>query len=240
MRWVTCSHWRVPRSRRHTPSPGGTDDAPAANSAAGTTHPVVVLGVGRPVRVVGARDERIAVIAGHQRGRVTRDQLRAAGISDDAIDRCIVRGQLRRVHRAVYAVGHTAPAPLADETAALLACGPHAVLSHQTAARLWKLLPDGDARIHVTIRGRHGARPTGVTVHRTRRLNRSEVRTVERLPITSALRTLLDLAANVDLRTLERAVEQALAREAREPAPAPAGGSGRQRQQRRVKAPRAP
>jgi predicted transcriptional regulator of viral defense system len=162
------------------------------------------------VAITGGRADRVAAIAGLQRGRLSRDQLRSAGIPDRTISRRAVSGQLRRVHRSVYAVGHTAPAALADETAALLACGPHAVLSHQTAAQLWKLIPHGDAPIHVTIRDRHGPRPTGVTVHRTGRLNRSEVRTVERLPITSALRTLVDLAAKVDLRMLERAVEQAL------------------------------
>jgi very-short-patch-repair endonuclease len=122
----------------------------------------------------------------------------------------VTTGRLIRKHRGVYAVGHTAPAPLADETAALLACGEHAVLSHQTAARLWKLAPAQDTDIHVTVRGRHGPQPVGVGVHRTTHLSRGEVRIVERLPITSPLRTLLDLSAVVDLRTLERAVEEAM------------------------------
>ncbi len=136
--------------------------------------------------------------------------MRAAGISDDAIDRRARNGHLIRKQKSVYAVGHAAPAPLTTETEALLACGPHAVLSHNTAARLLKLLPDTAATVHLTIRGRHGARPTGVQVHRTARLNRSEVKIVEGLPVTSALRTLLDLAAVVDVYTLERAIEEAL------------------------------
>jgi very-short-patch-repair endonuclease len=173
-------------------------------------HLVAVLGVRHPVAISGTREDRISSMAGLQRGRVSRAQLRAAGVADRTIDYLVAKGHLHRVHRGVYAVGHTAPAPLADETAALLACGPHAVLSHRTAAQLWKLVPDGNTRIDVTIRGRNGPRPSGVTVHRTTRLNRSEVRTLDRLPITSALRTLLDLAATVDLRTLERAVEQGL------------------------------
>ncbi|HEY1592769.1 MAG TPA: hypothetical protein VGF81_13320 [Solirubrobacteraceae bacterium] len=107
-------------------------------------------------------------------------------------------------------MGHAARTPLAAETEALLACAPHAVLSHHTAARLLKLLPEDDATVHLTIRGRHGARPNGVTVHRTTRLNRSEVKIVDGLPVTSALRTLLDLAAVVGIATLERAIEQAL------------------------------
>jgi hypothetical protein len=168
------------------------------------------LGVRHPIVVSGSTDERIIAIANRQRGRISRDQMLAAGIKQSAIDRRARTGHLLRKHKSVYAVGHAAPAPLTAETEALLACGQHAVLSHQTAARLLKLTSDGDQRVHVTIRGRHGAKPSGACVHRTARLNRSEVRTVEGLPVTSPLRTLLDLAAVVDINTLERAIEQAL------------------------------
>jgi very-short-patch-repair endonuclease len=171
---------------------------------------VEVLGVRRPVAIAGDRADRIAAVARLQRGRVSHDQLRSAGIPDRTISRLAASGFLRRVHNGVFAVGHTAPAPLADETAALLACGPHAVLSHNTAARLWKLIPDGDTSIHVTIRGRHGAKPKGVHVHRTSRLNRSEVEIVEGLPVTSPARTLIDFAGDADLRTLEYAIEEGL------------------------------
>jgi very-short-patch-repair endonuclease len=168
------------------------------------------LGVRHPIPVTGTRDERITAIANRQRGRISRDQMYAAGIKRGAIDRRARNGHLIRKHRAIYAVGHIAPTPLAAETEAVLACGPHAVLSHHTSARLLKLLPQGHAAIQVTVRGRHGASPKGVTVHRTNRLNRSEVRIVDGLPVTSALRTVIDLAGVVDIRTLERAIEQAL------------------------------
>jgi hypothetical protein len=119
------------------------------------------------------------------------------------------RGRLFPVHRGVYAVGHAAPAPLADETAALLACGEHAVLSHRTAALTWKLIDQGDGKIHVTIRGRYGPRPEGVLVHRTNRLNRGEVRIEEGLPVTSPARTLTDIAPELDARTFWWAVNEA-------------------------------
>lgn len=169
-----------------------------------------VLGVRHPIRAHGTNEERIATIANHQRGRAARWQLRAAGISDDAVDRRTAKRFLIRKRRGVYAVGHDAPAPLGAETEALLACGPHAVLSHHTAARLLGLIPDTETSIHVTIRARHGAHPTAVHLHRTTRLNRSEVRIVDGLPVTAPLRTLLDLAGAVELRALERAVEEAI------------------------------
>jgi predicted transcriptional regulator of viral defense system len=181
----------------------------SADGADGRTQLVTVLGVRRPIRVAGGADERVAAIAGHQRGRISRAQLRCTGLSDDAIDRRVRKGQLRRQHRGVYAVGHTAPAPLADETAALLACGEHAVLSRRSAAVLWGLVPEGDGAIHVTIRSRHGPPPAGVRLHRTNRLNRSEVEVQDGLPVTSVIRTLFDLAEDADTRTLEYAVEEA-------------------------------
>ena len=152
-----------------------------------------------PILVSGGVDERIAAIANRQRGRISRDQMLGVGIKQSAIDRRARNGHLIRKQKGVYAVGHAAPTALAAETEALLACGPHAVLSHNTAARLLKLLPEGDGAVHLTIRGRHGARPTDVHVHRTARLNRSEVRIADSLPVTSALRTLLDLSGGVDM-----------------------------------------
>jgi predicted transcriptional regulator of viral defense system len=134
----------------------------------------------------------------------------AAGISNDAVDRLSRKGHLHRRHRGVYAVGHTAPARLADETAAVLACGDHASLSHYSAGLVHRLIPHGDGQIHVTIRGRHGSSPAGVKVHRTESLNRGDVRFTERLPVTSPIRTVFDLAAAADLATVERAVEEAL------------------------------
>jgi very-short-patch-repair endonuclease len=174
------------------------------------TNLVRVLGVRRPIAVSGTRDDRIAAIADLQRGRVSREQLLAAGVADRTIYGRVAAGHLHREHRGVYAVGHTAPAPLAAETSALLACGQHAVLSHHTAALIHGLIPHGNGRIHVTIRGRHGATPAGTTVHRTGRLNRSEVETVDLLPVTSPLRTIFDLARTADVATTERVLEEAL------------------------------
>jgi hypothetical protein len=181
-------------------------DVPAAHE---TTYPVQLLGVRHPVCVGGAPDERIAAVAGRQRGKISRGQLRALGVGTGPIHRRAVGGLLHREHRGVYAVGHTAPAPLAAETAALLACGEHAALSHHSAALLWKLIPHGVGSIHVTICGRHGAQPEGVRVHRTNRLTRGEVRIEQGLPVTSPARTVIDVATDLDEQTFWWAVNEA-------------------------------
>lgn len=197
-------------TRQRTPSTGAGRVASSPDGGDQTTYLVDVLGVSCPVAISGSSEARMTAIANLQRGRVSREQLLAAGIADRTIYRLAANGHLHRRHRAVFAVGHTAPAPLTAETEALLACGPHAVLSHHTAARLWKLIDDDDRSVHVTIRGRFGARPQGVHVHRTAKLNRSEVRIVDSLPTTSPARTLIDFAADAGLRALERAIEEAV------------------------------
>jgi very-short-patch-repair endonuclease len=164
------------------------------------------------MRVFGLRDERIAMIAGAQRGRVSRTQLIAAGIHRDAILRRLAAGYLIRLHCGVYAVGHRSEVPLGRETAALLVCRDGAVLSHHTAAELWGLRPpgSGDGLVHVTLRGNGTTRVPTVKVHRTRLLDAQDVGIRERLPVTSPARTLVDEAELLTSRELERALDEAL------------------------------
>ena len=55
-----------------------------------------------------AARRQIAVIAGAQYGVITTLQLRALGFSSQTIARLTANGHLHRLHRGVYAVGHTA------------------------------------------------------------------------------------------------------------------------------------
>src|SRR6185503_7019823 len=64
-------------------------------------------------------------------------ELRACGLSDDAIANRVERGWLHPMHRGVYAVGHGNPPLEGRFLAAVKACGPAALLSHFSAAALW-------------------------------------------------------------------------------------------------------
>jgi hypothetical protein len=91
--------------------------------------------------------------------------------------------------------------------AAVLACGPGAVLSHRTAAAHWGLLRTDQTRIDVTtLRGRHGA--PGIRLHRSRSLDAQDTTHHEGIPITTVSRTLLDLASTARPSELERALAQ--------------------------------
>ena len=118
------------------------------------------------------------------------------------------RARLHRVHQGVYAVGHRSLRAEGRRLAAVLACGPNAVLSHRTAAAHWGLLHTDQTRIDVTApRGRHGA--PGIRLHRTRSLDAQDTTNHQGIPITSVARTLLDLSATVRQSELERALAQA-------------------------------
>jgi hypothetical protein len=86
--------------------------------------------------------------------------------------------------------------------AAVLACGPGAVLSHSSAAHLWGLRRSRGA-VEV-LRRSGGARQVGIRVHQTRHLDPADIATENAIPVTSIERTLLDMAARLDAKQLER------------------------------------
>lgn len=155
-------------------------------------------------------EHALARIATRQYGIVSREQLLAVGLSPSTIDRWARIGRLHRVHRGIYAVGHTATRRQAAYVAAVLAAGPGAALSHVSAAAWWEIRPWAHGRIHITVptaNGRRGHR--GVVLHRARTLRPDEVTAHDGLAVTTVARTLLDVAATQPRHILDRAVEVA-------------------------------
>lgn len=95
--------------------------------------------------------------------------------------------------------------------AAVLACGPGAVLSHRAAAALWELAPAPGGPVDVTAPTRHGL--PGIRCHRCRRLESDDVTVIDGIPVTSITRTIADLAGILSLQRLRTALEAAQRRE---------------------------
>lgn len=155
---------------------------------------------------VSAADRDITTLARGQHGVISARQLRATGVSRTAVKRRIADGRLQSVHHGVYAIG-----PLTQRArwmAAVLALGPHAVLSHRDAAALRGLRAANRSAIDVTVARRARARP-GITVHETGNLHPRDRTRIDGIPVTSVPRTLLDLAAILPHTQLRRAYEQA-------------------------------
>ena len=162
-----------------------------------------------------ARIGVITALAERQHGVIAAPQLYSLGLSETQVRTRAGNGLLHRVHRGVYAMGTRNLTPKGQWMAAVLASGENAVLSHQAAGELWHVrlltLRSGRrASIDVTVCGGRGARRRpGIVVHRSLTILNEEVTTREGIPVTTAARTLLDLAAVLPRRQLERAVDQA-------------------------------
>jgi hypothetical protein len=159
-------------------------------------------------------DQALARLARRQHGYVTRSQLLGVGVSKDVIHRRVRAGQLIRVHEGVYAVGYVREDAVARAMAAVLACGPGAVLSHHSAAALWGFRKWTTGPVHVIAPTCHRRR--GIKAHRCA-LTRREVRKRNGVRVTSPARTLLDIAPSLTEKQLTRAINDAVISECLRP-----------------------
>ena len=148
-------------------------------------------------------------LARAQHGVVTHEQLFTLGYSADAIKHRVAKGRLHPVGRGVYAVGRPELTRHGRWMAAVLSCGPGAVLSHESAAALWGIRADRGARIEVSVPAHVARRRPGLVVHRRAELHAGELTQHKGIPVTSPALTLLDLAGRVGRDPLEAAINEA-------------------------------
>jgi uncharacterized protein DUF559 len=134
-------------------------------------------------------------------------QLLDRGIAEDTLRSRREIGSVIPLFQGVYALGHGRLTREARWMAAVLACGPGAVLSHFSAGHLWGLC--GSYGSTEVLRRSGGARHRGIKLHQTRRLEPHEVTIESAIPVVSVERVLLDLAARMDRKRLERMFVQA-------------------------------
>lgn len=137
---------------------------------------------------------------------VTRAELLSRGVPATTIRSWVRGGRLHPEFDGVYAVGY--PLTMREERwlAAVIACGPGAVLSHQSAGvHLGFLVAEGKDIDVTAARSRKDQR--GIRVHRPR----TSPRSIEHrgIPTTTVAQTLLDLAATFTERNLEQALGEA-------------------------------
>ncbi|MBN1527772.1 MAG: type IV toxin-antitoxin system AbiEi family antitoxin domain-containing protein [Thermoleophilaceae bacterium] len=154
-------------------------------------------------------DRELAVLAARQHGVVSRGQLLALGYGPDAVRYRARQGRLHRVHTGVYAVGHGRLSARGRYMTAALTCGDGALVSIHSAAVLHGFLDSARALIDVTVGGPGPRARKGIAIHRRQSPHPDDRVTVDGIPVTSAARTLRDLAAVVPARRLERAFEEA-------------------------------
>ena len=151
-------------------------------------------------------DGLIAALAERQHGVVAIWQLLELGIGADAIQYRVSIGRLHRVHRGVYAVGHRKLTREGHRMAAVLAYGPHAVLSHWSAAAHWGI---GAARVKYDVTTPHSKRSRKTIRAHAARLHPEDRTVHDGIPITSVERTILDLAATLTKDQITYLIEEA-------------------------------
>jgi hypothetical protein len=149
----------------------------------------------------------LAGLATRQKGVATRRELLKAGVTPEEIRHRLRVGALHLEFPGVYRVGHRAPHVEARYLAAVRACGERAVLAGRAAAYLYGLIKGHTPRPEVTALTER--RIAGIVTHRSRVPLGHDAKTYHGIPITTVARTLVDLAAVLDLDDLARACHEA-------------------------------
>jgi len=93
--------------------------------------------------------------------------------------------------------------------AAVLACGPGAVLSHLTAAVLWGIRPRAGTQIEVLVPAGRAPSRRGIRVHRRATLTDKDVTERQGIPVTTPVCTLIDIAPRLTKGQAEAAINEA-------------------------------
>jgi hypothetical protein len=157
-------------------------------------------------------DQETARRAARQHGVIARWQAFECGLTKAALDHRVAKGLLIVLHPGVYAVAGAPKTWEQSLMAARLAAGRGAVVSHRSAARLWKLTESGDDIVEITVPRPGSPRLRGVIVHRSTDLVPHHTMVWQRLPLTNPLRTIVDLEAVLRTDLVEDALDRGLIR----------------------------
>ena len=139
--------------------------------------------------------DRLYSLADAQLGYFSTSQAEELGVDRRYLSHHVRSGNLERVDRGVYRLLNYPSRPFEDVMATVLWVGDGAVASHDTALAIYGLADAMPAVIHITVPRRfRGSRP-GVLIHRAT-LPADDVTVREGIPVTTPLRTILDVAAD--------------------------------------------
>jgi predicted transcriptional regulator of viral defense system len=151
-------------------------------------------------------------VAEQQAGYFTATQARKAGFSSSLLSYHVGTGRFERVKPRVYRIVQFPSSSHVDLYVAWLQAGPRAVISHDSALALYDLSDLLPHRTHVTVPRTASRRRPELQLH-TKRLGPEDVTRYEGLPVTTVLRTLVDVAAaGLADEQVRQAIQEALRR----------------------------
>jgi hypothetical protein len=154
---------------------------------------------------------RLLATAAAQHGLIATDQLEGHDVTRAQFDQFVRRGIFVRIGPGVYAAAGAPSSWERSLLAGLLALGPESCVSHESAARLHGFDRSLEGRLEFTVpRGRRGLVVDG-TLHTTTVLGPLDVVQVTGFRVTSATRTIVDLAhERIARRRLAAAIDSAV------------------------------
>jgi very-short-patch-repair endonuclease len=155
-------------------------------------------------------DVEISRIADAQYGVFSREQLRGLGVTNRMIYRRLASGRWERLNPNVFRVGGAPASWQQSLRAATLGWGDGSVISHRSAASIWRVAGFEPGLVELTV-PRHRRRAIPGIVHRNV-LFEADVTIHEGIPITTPARTLIDLASVCPTHQVEEALDDVLRR----------------------------
>ncbi|MEX2256153.1 MAG: hypothetical protein WEC34_12000 [Acidimicrobiia bacterium] len=155
-------------------------------------------------------DALLARLAAEHHGIFSRDHARQCGLSEREIQQRLTSGLWEREHNRAY---RFVAAPRQWRGAVLAACwagGFRACASHRSAAALWGLAGGSEDFVEITCPRWNRARHVGLVLHETKAFDNLDKTFVDRVPVTTPARTLLDLGAVCGTWTVEAAADRAV------------------------------
>ena len=166
------------------------------------------LNVNDTMTLMPSSREVLYALAEPRSGWVTAAHATAAGVSRQQLARFATSGVLRRSRYGIYRFRDFPAQPFEDVIEACLWAGPEAVASHETALAIYGLGDALPASIHITVPHRIRKKRAGVIVH-VAACPPADVTTRDGVPITSAVRTIRDVAEDATVEDAASIVRQA-------------------------------
>ncbi len=155
---------------------------------------------------------KLGEAAARRHGVFTLAEAVALGVPARTVASRAREGRYISIEPQVYAVAG-APATLRQRIAGVVAsCPALAAVSHQTAAELWGMTNRGIRAIETVTTRWDRVRREGVRVHESLDLLPEDVVDLDGIPITTAVRTVVDLGAS-NKWVVERALEEGIRRD---------------------------
>jgi very-short-patch-repair endonuclease len=93
--------------------------------------------------------------------------------------------------------------------AAVIACGAGAVLSHSSAAALWRIGPEKRDLVELSLPSYSRRRRPGLQIHQRPSLQERDMTVEHGIPVTTPIQTLIDMSLRLDRPGVERMINEA-------------------------------